>query len=191
MVVVNGSLMLGQTPQPVPQAPTQAHEASPSGLWLELSINEGAVEPGQPLVITVDSYNPTSGSLNVTADRSWAVQGLRVNSCYSSVYPFGVAVYQGSYTAANVTRGQPLQIFPNVPCPLLIRLVTGYYFSPESSNASVLPGTGPAIPISANVSVTGTYSDQGSTAQPLSPGTYTVVAGDEWGALVFLQFQVS
>jgi hypothetical protein len=32
-----------------------------------------------------------------------------------------------------------------------------------------------------------TYTPQ---AQQLSPGTYTVVAADEWGALVFLYFTV-
>jgi hypothetical protein len=190
VLLINAPLMLGQVQQSPSQTPTQAHRVSANGLWLELSISSSVVSAGQPLVISIDSYDPTAGSLNVTAAKSWAVEGLRINSCYSSVYPFGIAVYQGSYAAGNVSQGKPLQIFPNVPCPLFIRLVTGYYFSPESSNATVLPGTGSAIPISANATVTGTYPGQGSTAQPLSPGVYTVVAGDEWGVLVFLHFRV-
>jgi hypothetical protein len=190
VVAINGPFMLGQSSQSAPPSTTQAHQVSSNGLWLELSISGSVFVSGQPLVISVDSYNPTSASLNVTAGKSWAVQGLRADSCYSSVYPFGVAVYQGTFTAANVTEGKPLQIFPIVPCPLFIRLVTGYYFSPQSSSANVLPGTGATIPISTSVTVSGTFSGQSSSAQPLSQGEYTVVAGDEWGTLVFLQFQV-
>ena len=190
VIVVNGPLMLGQNAPPGSNSPTSAYQTSSNGLWLQLSIGGSTVGAGRPLVITVDSYNPTDAGLNVSAARSWALGGLRVDSCYASIYPFGVALYQGTYTAGNVTQGKPLQIFPNVPCPMLIRLVTGYYFDPESSNATVLPGTGSSTPMAAKVTVGGTYPAQGTAVQPLVAGPYTVVAGDEWGALVFLHFQV-
>jgi hypothetical protein len=190
VLVVNWPLLLGQGVPSAPQSATQAYQVSSNGLWLQLSISQGTVAVGQSLVISVDSYNPTGGPLNVTTARAWAVQGLRADSCYSSVYPFGLAVFQGTYTAGNVSQGKPLQIFPNVPCPMLIRLVTGYYFSPDSSNATVLPGTGSSISISIRLAVAGTYPGQGTTPQPFTTGSYTVVAGDEWGTLVFLHFQV-
>ncbi len=190
VIVANGPLMLGQSTLSDSKSPTSAYQTSPNGLWLRLSISSSTIGAGQPLAITVDSYNPTNSGLNATAARAWALEGLRVDSCYASIYPFGVALYQGTYAAGNVTQGKPLQIFPNVPCPMLIRLVTGYYFGPESGNATVLPGTGSPTPMAAKVTVGGTYPAQGTAVQPLVTGPYTVVAGDEWGALVFLHFQV-
>ncbi len=190
VIAVNVPLMQGQgTPSSI-QFPTQATAASSSGLRLDLAISQGDLAQGQALVISVDSYNPTNVPLNVSAARAWALQGLRADSCYSSVYPFGVALFQGIYGAANATQGTPLQIFPNVPCPLLIRLVTGYYFSPESSNATILPGTGSAISVSVKLTLTGTYPGQGTSPTSFPAGIYTVVAGDEWGTLVFLHFRV-
>jgi len=190
VLLVNGPFLQGQgAPSPI-QHPTQVSQASSSGLRLDLAISQSELAPGQALVISVDSYNPTNKPPNVTAERSWALQGLRADSCYSSVYPFGVAVFQGNYAVGNVSQGTPLQIFPNVPCPLFIRLVTGYYFSPDSSNATILPGTGSAISISVNLTLTGTYPGQGTSPTSFPAGTYTVVAGDEWGTLVLLHFRV-
>jgi len=190
VIVMNGPLLLGQSsPAPV-GLPTQVSQNVSNGLRLDLSITGSTVGVGQPLVVGVDSFNPGGAYLNVTSDKSWAVQGLRINSCYTSVFPFGIALYQGSYTLGNVSAGKQLQIFPNVPCPLFIRLVTGYYFSPDSSNATVLPGTGPATRMGTTATISGVYTGQNGSAQPLSPGMYTVVAGDEWGTLAFLRFQV-
>lgn len=189
VIIINGPLLLGQNGVTPNQLPAQASQVSSSGLRLDFSLNATVVSVGQPLQIRVDSYNPSDGPLNVTASEAWALEGLRSGSCYSSVLPFGVAVYQGSYNAANVAQGKPLEIFPNVVCPLFIRLVTGYYFLPDSSNATILPGTGSPISISTSISVSGTYSGLGGSPQPLPAGTYTVVAGDEWGTLVFLKFE--
>ena len=190
VLLVNGPFLQGQGTPSTIQLPTQASQASSSGLRLDLAISQSELAAGQALVISVDSYNPTNGPLNVTAARAWALQGLRADACYSSVYPFGVAVFQGTYTAGNASQGKPLQIFPNVPCPLFIRLVTGYYFIPDSSNATISPGTGSPISISARLTLSGTYPGQGTAPQPFLAGTYTVVAGDEWGTLVFLHFRV-
>jgi hypothetical protein len=138
---------------------------------LDLSISSSSIGAGQPLIVQVDEYNPMPSSLNVTAGRSWALEGLRADQCYASVYPFDLALYQGVYTTRNASEAKPLQIFPLVPCPLLIRLVTGYYFNPDSSMAVVLPGTGPSIPMSANVTISGNVSEIGRRrrAQPLAP----------------------
>jgi len=190
VIAVNVPLMQGQSTPSSTLFPTQASATSSSGLRLDLAISQSEIASGQSIVISVDSYNPTNGPLNVTAATAWALQGLRAGSCSSSVYPFGVAVFQGTYTAGNVSQGKPLQIFPIVPCPLFIRLVTGYYFSPDSSNATILPGTGSSTSVSIRLTVAGTYPGQGTTPQPFPAGTYTVVAGDEWGTLVFLHFRV-
>lgn len=73
----------------------------------------------------------------------------------------------------------------------MLRLVTGYLFQPTSDDAVILPSSGsviPVTPMTSNVTVSGDYS--GGSLQPLSPGVYTVVAGDEWGALETVQFTV-
>lgn len=192
VVLVNWPLLPGQggvTPAPWP---TSASQNSAGGLRLDLSISSSSIGAGQPLIVQVDEYNPMPSSLNVTAGKSWALEGLRADQCYASVYPFGVALYQGMYTTRNASEAKPLQIFPLVPCPLLIRLVTGYYFSAESTSAVVLPGTSPSMPMSVNLRISGTFSTTtvNGAAASLSPGVYTVVAGDEWGALAFLHFEV-
>lgn len=164
-----------------------------NGLQLRLALNATSLLPGASLGVTVSEFNTEATANNVTKGALWAVQGLSLSACEgeeNSVYPFGIAVYQGRYSAANVSQGTPLQIFPVVPCPMFIRLVTGYLFQPTSDSAVVLPSSGAApTPMDANVTVSGEYS--GASLKPLSAGVYTVVAGDEWGALETLQFTVS
>jgi hypothetical protein len=84
-----------------------------------------------------------------------------------------------------------LELFAAVPCAQLIRLITGYDFLPNSSNAAIMPGgdLGSPTPMSASESVNGTYT-QGFQLTPFAVGTYTVVAGDEWGDLEFLYVSV-
>jgi hypothetical protein len=69
-------------------------------------------------------------------------------------------------------------------------LITGYNFLPDSVNAAIMPGgdISSPTPMSGSLIVNGTYS----TAQlkPLAPGVYTLVVGDEWGALEFLYISV-
>lgn len=192
VILVDEPLLLGQGGAPPAPWPTSTYQFSANGLRLDLSIGSSSIGAGQPLLVQVGEYNPMPSPFNVTAGKSWALEGLRIDQCYASVYPFGVALYQGIYTAKNASEAKPLQIFPLVPCPLLIRLVNGYYFSPDSTNAVVLPGTSPSIPMSVNVKVSGTFSTTtvNGAAEKLSPGAYTVVAGDEWGTLAFLHFEV-
>jgi len=84
-------------------------------------------------------------------------------------------------------------VFPVVPCPMLVRYITGYQFQPMSDDAVVLPGSG-AVPMAAMVNVSGTYyAGDGFLKEPMpfAPGPYTVVAGDEWGNLAFDHFVVT
>lgn len=174
---------------------------SSNGLQLRLALNASTLAPGSPLGISVSEFNTRSTTNNVTKAGLWAVQGLSLGACDTegySVYPFGVAVYQGRYTGANLSQATPLEVYPVVPCPMLLRLVTGYLFQPTSDLAVILPsasnGTTLLQPMSANVTVRGTYPASplaNATLQPLSPGVYTVAAGDEWGTLATLQFSVS
>ncbi len=88
--------------------------------------------------ISVDEYNTLASANNVSKATEWGLQGLSLGSCGMQVYPFGVALYSGTYTAGNVSQASRSK-YPLVPCPLFIRLVTGYLFQPASDLAVVLP----------------------------------------------------
>jgi hypothetical protein len=157
-----------------------------------LELNGSKIASGAALEVTASDYNPSPAALNVSKGSGWAVDGLATGGCPSLDLPVGIAVFQGTYTSANVSQATPLRIFPMVACPTLVRYITGYLFQPMSDNATVLPGSG-ETPMMAEISVSGTYGTAGNRLNqltPLSPGTYTVVAGDEWGNLVFAYFFV-
>jgi len=157
-----------------------------------LELNSSRIASGAAVGISVSDYNPSPMVLNISKGASWAVNGLATGGCPSLYYPFGIAIFQGRYTSANVSQAVPLEIFPLVACPMLVLYITGYLFQPMSDNATVLPGTEEA-PMSTGISVSGTYNmtaSQLNKSTLFTPGTYTVVAGDEWGNLVFAYFTV-
>lgn len=165
-----------------------ASTTAPGSLQLRLAINATSLPAGGRLLISVSEFNTETSADNASAATLWKVSGLSVGECGNAPYPFGVALYQGRYTPENVSQAEPIRVYPVVPCPLFIRLITGYLFEPTSDSATILPGTGAPVPMAANVTVSGEYS--GSSLLPLAPGTYTVAAGDEWGALLLLHVSV-
>ncbi len=175
-----------------------SYTTTPQNLELRLSVNAsstGGSSGNVTVSISVDEYNTLASANNVSKATEWGLEGLSLGSCGMQSYPFGVALYSGTYTAGNVSQATPLQIYPLVPCPLFIRLVTGYLFQPASDLAVVLP-SGPnatATPMSAAVTATTVYSVGGVASSPPSPlrlGTYTVAAGDEWGSVVLTHFTI-
>ena len=171
------------------QGQTSAFAVSPNGLRLDLQISSYAVTQGGSIVVNITESNTNTSPLNVSAAKSWAVEGLRMNACYSSVYPFGVAIYAGHLTAGSLSSAERINLFPLVPCPLFLRYISGYYFQPSSSSALVLPGSGNPLPMTAGVAASGNYT-QGNSVMNFASGEYTVVAGDEWGSVVMLYFVV-
>jgi hypothetical protein len=166
---------------------------SVNGLRLQVTVNAATLTPGEPLQINISEYNTLSTNNNVAAATNWGVHGLTIGACPNiNALPFGVAVFQGHYDARNISQGIPLALFGAVPCPQLIRLITGYDFLPDSSNAAIMPGGDLAspTPMSATETVKGTYA-KGIQLTPLTSGMYTVVAGDEWGTLAFLYINVN
>ena len=166
-------------------------------LQLRLSVNATTVAPGQAFTIAVSEFNTLTTTNNVSAANTWALDGLELGPCGHSYGPtqgpLGIEVFSGRYTAANVSQAQALGIYPSpVACPQFIRQITGFSFQPTSDNAYWLPsfgGNGTAV--AGSVTVGSEYPSYSSAGQPLSPGTYTLVGGDEWGNLLFLYVQVS
>jgi hypothetical protein len=166
-----------------------AFVTSADGLRLTLQLSGTTIRAGGSVTINVTESNPLTAPANISATTDWPLQGLRMSACYASVYPFAVAVFQGHYASGNVSTAKPLNLFPFMPCPLLIRYISGYYFEPDSELAVVLPGSGSPISMAAGVAAAGNYTAGNALVRFVS-GQYTVVAGDEWGAMVFLYFEV-
>jgi hypothetical protein len=169
---------------------TSVSVPSMNGLELLVSLNATEILPGQEVQVNLSEFNTLSAVNNVSASRAWPVS-VALGAC-ENVYdqPFGIAVYSGHVDGQNLSQAKRLDIFPLVPCPLFIRLVTGYEFQPQSDLAVILPDYGGTpSPLVGSVNVGMTYGP--SQGQPLPAGTYTVVAADEWGALAFVYFQVT
>jgi len=166
------------------------------GLQLRLAANASSTSGPDSAVtieVTVSEVNTLSVSNNVSSASDLPLASLSLGPCGRMSYPFGVAFFKGTYTAANVSSATPLDVYPVVPCPLYIRLVTGYLFQPMSDQAAILPGsTNSTTLMLSNVTASGVYGQNPSiqTSTPLSPGTYSVAAGDEWGQLVVVHFTI-
>jgi hypothetical protein len=171
---------------------TTTSTQSENGLQLQVSLNATSLASGEPLQINVSEYNTLPTNNNIAAT-NWGVNGLTIGACPNlNELPFGVAVFQGYYNAQNISQGTPLELFAAVPCALLIRLITGYDFLPNSSNAAIMPGGDLAspTPMSTTETVNRIYTKVFQLT-PWASGIYTAVARDEWGALEFLYFNVN
>jgi hypothetical protein len=170
---------------------------SPGDLRLGLVVSSPVQHPDIALV-NVSEYNTAPSNDNVTKEDLWPAQGLSAGTCDgegSSQYPYGIAVYQGTYSLANLTAASRLSMFDSdVPCPAIPQ-VFWYDFQPNSVNASVrLTWAGDTYVeswlFSTSIPLSG-YYNQSSSLAPLPPGSYTVLAGDEWGASAIVYFQVA
>jgi hypothetical protein len=172
---------------------------SVSGLSLSLSIDSATYQPGQSVNIAIDEVNTLTKTNNVSAAGNWAFPGFSVGPCGTLNYPFGIAIFQGYHTAGDLTSVTPLKLDnPNAvyPCPMILADISTYAFQPSGDNADVfqLGGTEPVLTeqMNAQIDPTGYWTGNANeTLTGFAPGVYTVVAGDEWGALVVLHFTVS
>jgi rhodanese-related sulfurtransferase len=174
------------------QSITTAPAQLPNGLELQVAVNTTILNPGEALQITVSEYNTLTTTNDLTCGKNWSITGLALGACPNAyVQPFGVTIFKGRYTAQNFSQATPLDIFAPVACPNYSRLITDYIFQPDSMDAYVMPVCfiTVATPMSAQVTVNGTYT-QGTKLQLLDLGVYTIVAGDEWGNIEFLYFNV-
>jgi hypothetical protein len=182
-----------------PEGINSAASNSVSGLSLSLSLDSAAYQPGQTVNITVDEINTLKKTNNVSAEGNWAFPGFSVGPCGTLNYPFGIAIFQGYYTAGDLASVMPLKLDnPNAvyPCPMILSDINTYAFQSSGDTADVfqLGGIDPVLTETMNAQIHPTGYWTGSPNGALTnfaPGVYTVVAGDEWGALVVLHFTVS
>jgi len=162
----------------------------PDALSLDASLNQSTVLQGQTITVTVSEQNKLLVTNELPLIRNWKVQNLSMGPCaFLTRYPFGIALYQGSYTAENVSMAKSIAIYAPAT----------FYFCPL-----VLPTNsfrlGPLQSVEDSVDLKG-YWTEGLTNQPgggvsegilhpFVPGRYTLAAGDLWGHLVLRYFTI-
>ncbi len=174
---------------------TSASTSSTNNLVLRLILNTSVVSQGRSVSMTVGEWNNLNAQNNVEAFQAWPIEGLGVGPCGPINYPFGYEVLSGYYnSSAGLDSAPKVQLYePGLyGCPMILSEISSYSFYPLSDRADVYGSCqqGPCFTEEMNTTaaVEGNWS-KGSLV-PLPPGAYTVVAGDEWGALLFGHFEV-
>jgi hypothetical protein len=166
------------------------------GLSITLSLNSTTYHPGEQISVTINEKNIFPIRNKIHGADKWPVEGLTLSPC-GTHYPFGISILQGYYEAESIGTVSPLQLFdPNAfySCPIVLAAIY-YTFEPWSDTAAIYTGHG-SEPYSTNMTAEVTASGFWTGSRPSAtfsnfiPGIYTVVGGDEWGALVILHFTV-
>ena len=151
---------------------------------LSLNLNLSTNSNGW-VIFTVYEFNTLDRANNVSVADSWPSNTSLfrwVQEPYEeNAGMVGYEMLQGNYGLSNFTQGTALWLQPPpslVGCCAESQPPTSYAFQPLSE-ANVLSGSYPG------------YFVGGSTFTPFSPGTYTVLAGDEWGEVAILHFTVA
>lgn len=180
--------------------------SSVSGLKLELSLNTTNLGRSETIAIEISEFNPENLPVNVSAQSDWAthIVGIGMPPCDFENEPISLAVAAGNYSVQNFTNASPLQLSSN---SLVYHCApvwsANYWVFQPMSNVTQLGGcldlsglktcspAGLVFSTSQVVEASGTYTVAGqSEFSPFPPGTYTAIAGDEWGAIAILRFEV-
>jgi hypothetical protein len=161
-----------------------------SAVSISASLNATVVGANQTIKVTVTDRNTLRLPNELPLSGNWRVQNLSLGPCYPyASYPFGIAVFQGRYVLSNISSAKTLVIY-----------APGIYNCPSEGIASSF-GFEPLQNTSSYVNLQGywttgeTPNQYGGFSQgvlhPFLPGEYTVAAGDEWGHVEILYFQVT
>lgn len=191
-------------------AQTAKTVSNPSnGLELRLYLNASSLSAtGVNVSLFADVYNPSSSIANVTSADDWVVplNGSEGVPCGDEGQTVGFAIAEGYYTASNVTAAKLLDLVnPGITysCPagyFGYGSPTGDLFLPMSDSGTSYGCIG-VSPCLAGLNATATYDPVPVTITgywshenaftSFSGGAYTVLAEDEWGALVLSYIRVS
>ena len=176
--------------------PNSASTETENGLSLSLSTDRTTYQPGQEIAITVDEKNILSTTNNIPAADNLPSEFMSGFPNDPS-FPLGLAILRGNYTVLNYSNVIPLIIFnpSEVYTGIIITAPVSYSFDP-GTDVPVLNGgdynSSNAIWLHIEISVNGYWpNNESSSSKNLDPGVYTVLGGDEWGALVVLHFTVT
>jgi hypothetical protein len=119
---------------------------SAHGLSLSLSLDSATYQSGQPVSIVVDEKNTLSKTNKVSASEKWPVAGLSMEPCGTLNYPFGLVVYKGNYTSADISSAIPLDLYgpyAGTSCPRILGSIASYFFQPSSDIADIFQTSEP------------------------------------------------
>lgn len=131
------------------------------------------------------------------AANDWKVPGLGVGPCSLNL-PIGFAIFKGYHGQNDFTQSEMLDLYPIGVyfCPAEF-IISAYNFEALSDNVTFagLSYLG-SVRMNAVRTFGGTWTGSNFAGEhaellPFSPGSYTVVGGDEWGDLLTLYFTVS
>jgi hypothetical protein len=171
--------------------------SSTNGLSLSLSLDGITYQPGQEVSIAVDEKNTLLTMNNVSATDNLPSEFMSGFTNEPSPLPFGLAILQGNYDVSNYSNATPLIIRDPSEMYIGTQVVgpTSYAFQPLSDTAVLEGGSynsSNGLKMQYEISVNGYWPDnESATSTNFAPGIYTVVAGDEWGALVVVHFTVT
>jgi hypothetical protein len=163
-------------------------------------LDSATYQPGQGITIILDEVNTLPIMNNIPKSDNWAYDHFRRGPC-DFISPFGAAIFRGDYTASNFSTASPLTIYDphaTLLCPTNAPVIS-YSFEPSSDTANVIEDSkydqGNNLQhFKYEFTIRGYWPDDDYNSDSkltiFEPGVYTVVAGDEWGALVVLHFKV-
>ncbi len=184
---ITGKVVL--TPNGIPEKiPIEEKNKTSSALKLSLSIDNQYANPAQPISIDMSLNNTSSTQLTLNREDNWPRDDLSSGPC--SNLPFGMAILKGYYTEQNMSQANSLVIFQPIPCPLPLK-IKSYTFQPLSSKAtqecdSLFSCTGP-VDMKTHLEVGGFVANN-DPHHTFTVGTYTIVAGDQWGHIAIQHF---
>ena len=176
---------------------------SANGLILSLALDSKTYSPGQQVSIVIDEKNTLLVPNKVPVTDNWSYSVLAIDPCDIGPgnfgYPYGIAIFQGAFMKADYSGATPLALYDYgmpVPCPGPLP-AGAYDFKPLSDIATIsgssvqYPDSTVAITTSLIANGYWTGARQDTSKHGFATGIYTIVAGDEWGALVVLHFTVT
>ena len=175
-----------------------ATSQSANGLSLSIFLDATTYHPGREVLIVIDVRNILSKANLIPASSDWSYNDLGLGQCDLGS-PYGIAIFQGNYTSSDFSTATPLSLYDynlTVPCPTSIP-ISSYDFEPlsdiatASSSFASIPNSSYAINTELTEASYWTGNIPNATKHNFTPGVYSVVAGDEWGALVMVHFTVT
>ena len=170
------------------------------GIQLVLSVSPSQGPHATSFEVNATVWNTLSRTNNVTGVDNY--HGVQFNPICNNG-PVTFEVLQGHYTVANFTLGTVLNIHgvQNMMCVVPAWALGYYVFQPNSdvftgpldlramgSQTSTAAMTTRSATTSA--SLVNVYSNGLADPEPFPPGTYTVVAADNWSQLAAVHFVV-
>ena len=162
----------------------------PGAISVSASVNPTEVGQNQAIKVTVSDVNGLRIPNELPLSGDWRVQNLSMGPCaFYTAYPYGIAVYQGRYTIDNVSSAKSIMIYaPGISnCPTE-SISNSFTFKPLQNASSYVDLRG-YWTAGVTPNQYGGFSE--GVLHPFLPEEYTLAAGDEWGHVDILYFQVT